>query len=85
MPVSGVLVNVAPMVERAPANGSCSRCGRALDLSAQKVDGQWVGKGCASGGRCDEAEGNAPPKHWLYNRPRRFFRKRAPLELKRKR
>lgn len=71
------------MTETAPAAGSCARCGRALDLSAAKVDGRWYGnRACASGAPCPLLEREQRvPEPWLYARPRRFFGRRAPIEL----
>jgi hypothetical protein len=72
------------MRDSAPASGSCHRCGRALDLAAVKVNGLWYGnEACAHGGECPFRErAAAVPETWLYARPRRFFRRRRPKELK---
>jgi len=72
------------VVERLPASGSCVRCGAALGLAAAKVNNRWYGNAaCAEGGQCPLMRREAAvPEEWLYNRPRRFFRKRAPKELK---
>jgi hypothetical protein len=70
------------------ATGSCVRCGRALDLASAKVDGKWYGRAvCARGGPCP-LDARAPQRptvseRTLINRPRRFFRRRAPKELRR--
>lgn len=67
------------------ATGSCLRCRRSLDLASVKVDGNWYGREiCATGGPCPLEE-SAPrvPEIRLINRPRRFFRRRAPKELRR--
>ena len=53
-------------------------------LTAAKVDGKWYGTvTCAEGGECP-LENRAPsvPEAALYCRPRRFFRRRRPKELK---
>jgi hypothetical protein len=56
------------------------RCQRGLDLASVKVDGAWYCRAsCASGvagerPRVDEVA--------LTNRPRRYFRRRAPKELR---
>ena len=72
------------MSDRALASGSCPRCGKALDLSAAKVDEQWFcSRSCAAGGDDQIERESAVPESWLYGRPRRFFRRRAPLELNR--
>ena len=73
------------MPDRAPAIGSCARCGRALNLASAEVDGRWYGNAaCAGGGPCplDNREA-AVPEPWLYSRPRRYLGKRAPIELRR--
>lgn len=69
-------------IERIPSSGSCARCQGSLELTSVKVDGRWYcSASCARGGggplerRVSEVA--------LYSRPRRFFRKRAPKELKR--
>ncbi len=73
------------MPDRVPSSGSCCRCQRSLGLASVKVDGQWYGSAtCARGGDCpldERAPSVAEPA--LYARPRRYFRKRAPKELKR--
>lgn len=73
-----------PDIERAPANGSCARCGRALGLASAEVNGLWYGNsGCASGGACPlEAHPPAVSEAALFARPRRFFRRRRPNELR---
>ena len=73
-----------PAIRRAPANGSCARCGRALGLASAEGNGLWYGNsGCASGGACPLEEN--PPivaETALFTRPRRFFRRRRPKELR---
>jgi hypothetical protein len=73
------------MTDHVPSSGSCVRCQRSLGLSSVKVRGQWYGSAtCAEGGACplDRNEPSVPAAA-LYPRPRRFFRRRAPRELKR--
>ena len=68
-------------VERVPASGSCSRCQAALGLASVKVRDRWYcGSSCAEGG----ASAGEPrvAEEALYPRPRRFFHKRRPRELK---
>ncbi len=74
------------MSERRPAGGSCPRCGQALDLSAAKVGDEWYcTRSCGTGSESLTERESAVPRPWLYARPRRYFRRRAPLELKRPR
>jgi hypothetical protein len=48
------------------------------------VDGQWYGTAtCAQDGECPlENREPSVPEAALYSRPRRFFRRRQPKELK---
>lgn len=72
------------MTDRISASGSCDRCQRALGLTATKVNGRWYGTAsCADGETCalDQHE-PAVAEEALYSRPRRFFHKRQPKELK---
>ena len=71
-------------VERVPSSGSCARCGRALDLASALVAGRWYGNAaCASDGPCPlEQRAPAVPEAWLVSRPRRYFRRRLPKELR---
>jgi len=74
----------AAMTDRVPASGSCVRCQRALGLMAAKVDGAWYGtEACALGDECP-LESRAPEvaETALFSRPRRYFRRRQPKELK---
>jgi hypothetical protein len=71
-------------LDRVAASGSCARCGRALGLASAKVGGRWYGNSaCASGGACPLEE-SAPivAESALFGRPRRFFRRRRPRELR---
>jgi hypothetical protein len=64
------------------ATGSCARCQRTLDLASLKLDGQWYCRAsCASGVAAERAR---VPELALINRPRRFFKRRAPKELQAK-
>jgi hypothetical protein len=67
------------------ATGACVRCWRALDLASVEVDGRWYGRAeCALGGACPlDDSAPAVPERALINRPRRFFGRRAPKELRR--
>lgn len=71
-------------VEHVAAAGSCARCGRALGLASAEVDGRWYGNSaCATGGACPlDERAPAVPEEALYTRPRRFFRRRRPKELR---
>lgn len=72
------------MIDRVPSSGSCVRCQRSLGLSSVKVRGEWYGSAtCADGGSCP-LDRNAPSvsESALYARPRRFFGRRAPKELR---
>jgi len=71
-------------VERVPASGSCVRCGRALDLASAFVGGHWYGNAaCATDAPCPlDQRAAAVPEPWLMSRPRRYFRRRLPKELR---
>jgi hypothetical protein len=72
-------------VEHVAASGSCARCGRALDLASAEVDGRWYGNSaCATPVAACPLDERAPavPEEALYSRPRRFFRRRRPKELR---
>jgi hypothetical protein len=60
------------------------RCGRALGLASAQVDGRWYGNAaCALGGECPlDDRVPAVAEAALYTRPRRFFRRRQPKELR---
>lgn len=76
--------HVERRIERIAANGSCARCGRALDLASAEVDGRWYGNAaCALDGPCPlEAREPAVDETSLYARPRRLMRRRMPKELR---
>jgi hypothetical protein len=72
------------MVDRIASSGSCVRCWRSLGLASVKVEGRWYGSAsCARGGECplDRRE-PAVAEPALFARPRRYFGRRAPKELK---
>jgi hypothetical protein len=70
------------LFEPSSATGSCVRCQRALDLASVKVEGQWYCRASCAAGVASEKP--RVPELALINRPRRFFRRRAPKELRRK-
>lgn len=75
----------APVIDHRPilGNGSCARCGDSLDLASLKVADAWYcSSSCAEGRMPAERAAPSVPEPWLYARPRRFFRARAPKELK---
>ncbi|MGH0031926.1 MAG: hypothetical protein ACQGVC_19220 [Myxococcota bacterium] len=73
------------MTDHVPSSGSCVRCQRSLGLASVKVRGQWYGSmSCAEGEACPlDKSGPAVDEAALYSRPRRYFRRRAPKELRR--
>jgi hypothetical protein len=74
----------APVIDHRPilGNGSCARCGDSLDLASLKVGDAWYcSSACAQGRVAAERSQPSVPETWLYARPRRFFRARAPKEL----
>ena len=69
------------MFEDTSATGSCVRCRRALDLASVRIDGRWYCRAsCAAGVVREEPR---VPEEILINRPRRYFDRRAPKELRR--
>ncbi|MEE2678714.1 MAG: hypothetical protein VX546_09085 [Myxococcota bacterium] len=73
------------MIDHRPSSGggSCSRCRAALGLASQKVGGAWYcSSDCARGGVSADPPSPRVPQPWLEARPRRFFRKRQPKELR---
>jgi hypothetical protein len=68
--------------EASSATGSCVRCQRALDLASVKLDGHWYCRASCAAGVVNEE--TRVPELALINRPRRFFGRRAPKELRRK-
>ena len=72
-------------IDHRPANGSgsCARCQDSLGLASLKFEGIWYcGTACAQGRSNTDSKPAQVPEPWLYARPRRFFRKRAPKELR---
>ena len=72
------------MIDRVPASGSCLLCQRSLGLASVKRGDAWYGTvACAEGRACPlDERAPAVPERALYSRPRRFFGKRLPKELK---
>jgi hypothetical protein len=68
--------------EPSSATGSCARCQRALDLASVKRDGAWYCRASCAAGVVSEKP--RVSELALINRPRRFFKQRAPKELRRK-
>lgn len=73
------------MVERVAASGSCIRCQRSLGLASVKCGDLWYGStACAEGRVCPfDSREPAVAEPALYSRPRRYFARREPKELKR--
>ena len=64
-------------------SGSCARCLETLGLASLKRGGVWYcSSGCAEGRVSGEPRKAQVPEEWLTARPRRFFRARAPKELR---
>jgi hypothetical protein len=56
------------------------RCQRRLDLASVKVQGAWYCRaGCAAGALVEKARVSEVA---LYNRPRRYWKRRSPKELR---
>jgi len=72
------------MVDRVPAAGSCLRCQDALGLASVKRDEAWFCSVECADGRERPAVARQPrvAEEALYSRPRRFFAKRRPKELR---
>ena len=71
------------MVDRVPATGSCGRCQGSLGLTAVKRGDDWYcNVECADGRERTDGRGPAVAEAALYPRPRRFYRKRRPKELR---
>jgi hypothetical protein len=71
-------------IERRPSSGSCAHCRASLGLASVGVGDRWYcSTACAEGRPKVTERPTAVPEAWLYNRPRRFFRPRAPKELRR--
>lgn len=68
------------MSDARSATGSCVRCRRPLDLASVKVDGAWYCRAsCAAGAAAEKAR---VPDVALLNRPRRYYDRRLPKELR---
>ncbi len=73
------------VIDHRPADGggSCPRCLGRLGLDATRAEGIWYcSTACAEGHPRTALREAGVPEDWLYNRPRRYFRKRRPIELK---
>jgi hypothetical protein len=71
------------VIEYRPANGggSCAHCQGSLNLDAVKQDGTWYCcTSCAEGRAPDRS--SAVPEPQLYHRPKRYFKRRTPKELR---
>jgi hypothetical protein len=67
-----------------PYSGSCPRCLASLGLASQESRGVWYcSPACASGAPAEREAAPAVDERRLTNRPLRFYRKRAPKELRR--
>ena len=67
-------------MELRSATGSCARCQRMLDLASVKLEGVWYCRaGCAAGVAVDRPRGDEIA---LCNRPRRYWKRRSPKELR---
>jgi hypothetical protein len=66
-----------------PYSGSCPRCLAALGLASVRAGNTWYCCAACARGESPEA-GRAPAvaEELLTNRPRRFFGRRAPKELR---
>ena len=68
-----------------PYSGSCPRCQAALGLASVESRGVWYCcPSCASGAPARQEDAPAVDERRLTNRPLRFYRKRAPKELRRR-
>jgi hypothetical protein len=66
-----------------PYSGSCPRCNAALGLASVREDGVWYcSSACARGESPATPRAAAVPEDRLTNRPRRFFGRRTPKELR---
>jgi hypothetical protein len=75
------------VVELRPANGggSCARCQAALDLASVRSGDRWYcSPACAQGRPLGAGPDLLVAEARLYHRPRRFFGRRAPKELRRR-
>ncbi len=71
------------MDEKVSATGSCVRCRAELDLASVRIDGEWYCRAsCAAGDNTPRVE--VVDELALINRPRRYYGRRAPTELRRR-
>jgi hypothetical protein len=70
-----------PLTDPRSATGSCVRCQRTLDLASVKRGDTWYCRSSCAAGLV--AEPARVDEQALTNRPRRFYRRRAPKELRR--
>lgn len=70
------------MTEYRPANGSCVRCRGALGLASVREGDRWYCSPACADGEAPNPEVRRVPESRLYGVHRRFFRKRAPKELR---
>jgi hypothetical protein len=73
------------VIDHRPASGggSCARCRGSLDLAALERGGVWYCSSACAEGRVSATPRVARvPEPWLYARPKRFFGRRAPKELR---
>jgi hypothetical protein len=67
-----------------PASGSCPRCRAGLGLASVRVGDAWYCcSACARGDAPDPGRAPAVAEASLTHRPRRFFGRRTPKELRR--
>ena len=69
-------------MERVPASGSSIRCRRSLGLASVKVGDLWYCSPACAEGEVPSTTRPAVSEAALYARPRRYFRARAPKELR---
>jgi hypothetical protein len=74
---------VDPHSHYRPYSSSCPRCHRQLDLAAVREGGTWYCSAACARGRPGPAPERSVPAPRLTNRPRRFFGRRPPKELRR--
>jgi hypothetical protein len=73
------------VIDYRPSNGggSCARCRASLGLASLKKGGVWYcSSACAEGRVAPAKRTSRVPEPWLYARPRRFYKRRKPKELR---
>jgi len=75
------LTSEGEVFEQNSATGSCVRCQRPLDLASVKLDGEWYCRASCAAGVVNEKP--RVSELALINRPRRYWKRRAPKELRR--